>query len=866
MAIKIKNMRARKISFIKNELWIFFLLLMVTNAMAQPSEKKIYRSELDSLWSKNIYANYISKDGKWIAINEAFDYKSNVLTLQNINDTTSFKFLESQWVKFSENNKWFGCITKENELQIIDLENKTKSSYPDMQSYSFSDSGDYIAGIEKQDTKEVLRVINLKNRETSIIERVKKYSWQPNINCLLLAVEHEGEKSILLYDVITHKKELLYSSKDSYFYQTKWSGSGNSIVFLEQAKAENYLHFYHPKSGFITLDNLKLQKKFPEYIISDKDVLISEDGKKIFFYRESTKGQGNDSGSMEVWNSDDPWIYPRMKDYQTRELQNLLTVWFTDTDRMIAIETEEKPTSALRINNNYAMVFNKLQYEPLYREFPVSDIYVKNLNSGQDDLVVKEQYIESGFISISPTGKYVAYFKNMNWWVYDIQNKKTVNLTRDLNGVFYNIERDRAGFKHPAGKIGWTNNDKYIVIYDFYDVWQISPDGNYKERITKGREEKNQYRIILDQHYVNYHSTSINSMYNSVPYNLENGVILEKKNEFHHTGFAVLKGKKDLKNIIFEDKNLDNFIASENLENIVYRKQRYNQPTAIYNYDLVTNEEKLIYQSNEKLLEYDLGKAELIKYKVGEEELMGTLMYPANFDPKKKYPMIVCIYERLSIKINDFIPPSEYGYDGFNRLSYVTNDYFVLYPDIIFTIGDPGVSALNCVTSAVNKALENGSIDKSKIGLIGHSYGGYEAAFIATQTNLFATIVAGAAVTDFTSHYHSVGWIWNMPEVWRYESQQWRMGDSYYNIKEAYLRNSPLHQVENVTTPLLLWTGKEDYQIIWTQSIEMFVALKRLKKTSKLLLFEGEGHVLFKKVNQKKLSKEVKNWFDSYCK
>src|SRR5690606_6954276 len=115
-----------------------------------------------------------------------------------------------------------------------------------------------------------------------------------------------------------------------------------------------------------------------------------------------------------------------------------------------------------------------------------------------------------------------------------------------------------------------------------------------------------------------------------------------------------------------------------------------------------------------------------------------------------------------------------------------------------------------------------------------------------------------------TSDLHSVGWNWNMPEIWRYENQQWRMGDSYYNIKEAYLRNSPLHQVENVKTPLLLWTGKEDYQIIWTQSIEMFIALKRLNKPSKLLIFENDGHVLFDKVNQRKLSKEIKNWFDSY--
>src|SRR5690606_14273268 len=144
--------------------------------------KKIYRSELDSLWSKDIYAHHISNDGKWLAIDEVFDYKSNVLTLKSISDSISFKFQDSQCIKSSENNRCFGCITLGNELHIVDLEKKTKSSYPDMESYSFSNSGDYIAGIEKQHNKEALRIINLENKETSMLEGVQKYSWHRNKN------------------------------------------------------------------------------------------------------------------------------------------------------------------------------------------------------------------------------------------------------------------------------------------------------------------------------------------------------------------------------------------------------------------------------------------------------------------------------------------------------------------------------------------------------------------------------------------------------------------------------------------------------------------------------------------------------------
>src|SRR5690606_28791344 len=189
MAIKIMNKKATIIRYIKNQLGLICLLLLANNVMAQPSDKKLYRSELESLWSININADHISKDSKWIDINEVFDYKSNVLTLNSISDSISFKFQESQWINFSENNRWCGCITMGNELHIVDLEKKIKSSYLDMQSYSFSYSGDYIAGIEKQDNKEALRIINLENKETSMLEGVKKYSWQPNKNRLLLTLE-----------------------------------------------------------------------------------------------------------------------------------------------------------------------------------------------------------------------------------------------------------------------------------------------------------------------------------------------------------------------------------------------------------------------------------------------------------------------------------------------------------------------------------------------------------------------------------------------------------------------------------------------------------------------------------------------------
>ena len=187
-------------------------------------------------------------------------------------------------------------------------------------------------------------------------------------------------------------------------------------------------------------------------------------------------------------------------------------------------------------------------------------------------------------------------------------------------------------------------------------------------------------------------------------------------------------------------------------------------------------------------------------------------------------------------------------------------------PDIVYEIENPGSSAVDCVVSATKKVIDSESIDRSRIGLTGHSYGGYETDYIITQTDMFAAAVAGAAITDFVNGYLWVVPGYGIPNFYHYEFGQLRIGKSLYEDYPAYLRNSPLYHADKVNTPLLSWAGDQDVQVDHNQTIEFYLALRRLGKINTMLLYPGANHVLMEKKHQEDLTQRIGQWFDYYLK
>ncbi|MGD8276865.1 MAG: prolyl oligopeptidase family serine peptidase, partial [Gemmatimonadota bacterium] len=247
------------------------------------------------------------------------------------------------------------------------------------------------------------------------------------------------------------------------------------------------------------------------------------------------------------------------------------------------------------------------------------------------------------------------------------------------------------------------------------------------------------------------------------------------------------------------------------------------------------------------------------------EPLQGILYKPENFDPTQKYPMMVYFYERSSDGLHSYIPPAP-GSSSINRSFYVSRGYLLFVPDIPYQIGYPGESAVEAVVPGVLSLIEKGFVDEDHIGVQGHSWGGYQIAYMVTKTNIFAAAEAGAPVSNMISAYGGIRWGSGMSRMFQYEHTQSRIGGTLWEAPIHYIENSPIFWADKVETPLLMMHNDEDGAVPWYQGIEYFVALRRLHKPAWLFNYNGEDHGLRKAQNRKDWTIRLQQFFDHYLK
>jgi dipeptidyl aminopeptidase/acylaminoacyl peptidase len=536
-------------------------------------------------------------------------------------------------------------------------------------------------------------------------------------------------------------------------------------------------------------------------------------------------------------------------------------MWRPVTGKFSVLTSDALPKIALSGNQQHALLSNPLEYEPQFDYEGPRDFYLLDLNTMEKKKILTKNFYPAYVIPL-PGGRFFNYFKDDNWWTYDITQDIHTNLTGSLLTAF----SGRVGLDPRAvyGIPGWNTDKKELLITDEFDIWTIKPDGTGSRRLTDGREKQITYRLgepnDLSLRYI-FDGLTIRT------YGMDKEIYLHARGRDGKSGYFLWKNNRIDNPVVYENAKIDHLSYSFDKKKVVYSKQRFDlAPQLVFKEE--NSKANIFFQSNPQHQNFHWGKSELIYYENSKhQKLRGVLYYPALYDPHKKYPMIVKIYAVQSTELHNYITPSMNNPSGFNTTVLTSRGYFVFLPDIFHEVGNVGPSALDCVSAGVKKVILMGIIDPTRIGLTGHSFGGYETVFISNHTKLFKTAIAGAAVIDLTSFFLTIGWNTGRPDMWRFYKEQWQMGGKTpFQHPEDFKRNSPLASVTNLQIPMLHWSGKADVQVDWHQSIEYYLALRRLGKKNIMLLYPKEPHILTVPANQEDLTQRILQWFGYFLK
>ena len=821
------------------------------------------------LWG-NLGHEQISEKGNWISF--AMNYPSGLDTLfvKNVNTNTLYRYTGAADSGHFLSDDIF-AFKKGEDLITIQLVNGKEFIIPKVTSFKYVAKQKLIISLEGENSNTV--VLRKGNKMLLEIKDVLEYKLNDAQDQMCLSTLKEGVATvelIVLNNLLEQKQ--IQSAVNRTFKSLNWQPSGSSFVFYgEDSANDNAVYLYNSDSGKVSV--LKSSDHhFPkERAITTNpnlNLYISHDGEKVFFGMTSKvpKDTTDYFKGEAIWNAADKRYYPSRKKMGKTAFSNHTAVWFPKDTIVREVGTDQHPRIAFNGNQDFALVADPFAYAPFYKWIGDVDYYLLHLKTGIKELLFKEQSGYENHMNFSPDGRYISYYKKGDWWLYNLQQRSAINGTKGMNVIWDNRVTDPGNELRVWGQAGWSKDGKFALFYDSHDLWKVSTDGLIRERLTNGKELNRKYR--LDAVSLLPFTFSNHELKQKYRYDLTSDLVMQLVDlNTGNTGYCMLTPDKKIHAWLDEAFAFNGIKKASKDTRVVYRKERFDCPPALYINELKGNQQKLMYQSNAHYKKFQHGTSKLIDYTDSKgNALKGVLFYPANYETGKKYPMVVYIYESLSHSLHEYVNPSLLNGIGFNSSNLTSKGYAVLMPDIMYEKGNSGISATDCVVAATTKVISMGVADATKIGLMGHSFGGYETNFIITNTPIFATAISGASVANTVDHYFTFNTIYNSIDGWRYENQQYRMGFSFFENKDAYYRNSPLHNAANITTPLLTWAGALDLNVLPNQASSFYAALRRLNKEHVMLVYPDEGHIFYNPRNQENLTRKIEDWMDYYLK
>ena len=605
-------------------------------------------------------------------------------------------------------------------------------------------------------------------------------------------------------------------------------------------------------------------------VVSDKGALsFSRDGKRLFVPSgppakevkdtKDTAESTEDKVLMDIWHYRDDSVQPLQKVRATQERNRTYRgVWHIADQKYVQLASPQMQNVAptddglLAVGTDDRAYRRMTDYDGSY-----NDLYLVDTLTGKRSSVIRQ--LRGGAMQTSPDGKYALYFNDKAWFLVTLADGASRNVTGSLGVAVHDEDDDTPDAPTSYGAAGFAKDSQSYFINDHFDVWQLFVDGRAPRNLTagEGRKQKIQFRITrIDP----VDDDDVRGIDTTKPVTLRAESEVTRESGFYN---ATLNGASAPHRLLWGAKNYRFLTRAKDTDTLLISASRFDEYPDLHVTNSTFQAPKKVTNGGAQTEPFLWGTGELVSFRNSDGVALKAALYkPANFDPAKKYPLLVYIYEKLSQGVHTFVEPRPSHNVNFSQ--YVSAGYLILTPDIVYTLGQPGQSALKSVLPAIQTVVDQGYVDEARIGIQGHSWGGYQIAYMITQTNRFRAAEAGAPVGNMTSAYSGIRWGSGMPRQFQYEKTQSRIGPSLYDAPLKYIENSPIFHIQRVQTPLLILHDDNDDAVPWYQGIELFMAMRRNGKEAYLMNYNGEFHGLRRRHNQKDYAIRMQQFFDHY--
>lgn len=758
-----------------------------------------------------------------------------------------------------------------NTLVIYSVAGK-KETIDSLKTFKLADKADWIA-YQRGRKDSTLYVRSLDGSKTFQFPTVTDFQFAKKSGMLYYTSAAEGEAGIFTLNPEKGSPALIKEGK-GVFKQTTFDEKGERLAFLYCADKDSS---YKALSLWLSEHNAPAKeiatrgnKAFPaEWVINENGMLqFSKSASRLFFgtspepRQKDTTQLAENRPNVQVWSWDEPVQYTVQNYNKEKGLKkSYQAVYNLGNGSIFQLANEELPNIQLGNEGDapLALLSTSRPYSlsSMWEARTRSDYYTVSLDNGERKQIAQADY---GRFRLSPQGKYAYWYGETDscWYTIALAEGKRYRLTTPESFPAWDEENDVPDYPYAHGAAGWTANDQNLLIYDRYDIWKFDPTAATPpiNLTVNGRKEKLSYRLEqLDKEarFIDLGKLQLLKGFNEAT----------KGYGFYN---ARLSAPAAPKTLLAGNYMLRSINKAKNTDDVIYTMETFQQYPDIHYSTLAFKKSVQLTHGDKQQEGFIWGTAELVSWiSLDGRPLEGVVYKPANFDPNKKYPMMVNFYERNSETLYNYRMPEPHR-STIDYHLYNSNEYVIFNPDIRYVDGYPGESCYNCLMPGITMMIAKGYIDEKGIGAQGHSWGGYQVAYLATRTNLFSAIESGAPVVNMFSAYGGIRWGSGMARSFQYEHTQSRLGATPWSSPLRYLENSPLFTMDKVQTPILIMHNDADGHVPWYQGIEYFVAMKRLGKPCWLLNYTGEPHWPMHMANRIDFQRRMFQFFNHYLK